>query len=175
MSRRPGWTAGESQLASPSSGTHPSPRGVARDGMGWRREGEWYTTGPTPPGNASLAQSREQCSDSQSRTAFVKNQADPTRWLEFILLPCDDNPKNFLILIVTTPTTRVITMRYLHDNCRSPCRLSKSGSQQRVWGRRPSSFNRQTQSHSVQPLLSIHPALGSASSEGKQCSSHHET
>lgn len=34
------------------------------------------------------------------------------------------------------------------------------GSRQREWGRRHSSFYRRTQSHWVQPLMSMHPMLG---------------
>lgn len=131
--------------------------------MGWGGEENENDTQPVLPcqGMPAWPRAGNSAPDSQSLTAFVKNQADATRWLEFILLPYDDNPKKFFILIVTTTTTRVITMKYLHDNCWNPCRLSKSGSQQRVWGRRPSGFNRQTQGHSVQPLLRIHPALAS--------------
>lgn len=128
--------------------------------MGWGGEKKESGTQPVLPrqGMPAWPRAGNSAPDSQSLTAFVKNQADPTRWLEFILLPYDDNPKKFLLLIVTTTTTRVITMKYLHDNCRSPCRLSKSGSQQRVWGRRPSSFNRQTQSHSSLALTEHSPS-----------------
>lgn len=43
-------------------------------------------------------------------------------WLEFILFSYYDKPKRFIIIITTTS---IIIIKYLHDDCWSPCILNK--------------------------------------------------